>query len=255
MAKTQKDNPIDKLTDLLLRINKGEDPEILRKEANRVVLALAPKDVTSAENRLLDFGYSQKLVHQLSATFLLMGLFEIRKGNPRKDLAPGHIVYQISTEHDLIRCYMADLESVVGAINNADHLSDVSSEYRRLAHLAQHLVAITEHFAREREVIFPTLERYGLENRCREISTLHPDIEMAVKAVVNVTLNFKATKLADFKRQISDISSYLISAMLTVLAKEDNTLYAAALKIIDDEAVWKRMKWVCDDIGYCGVHA
>lgn len=254
MAKIQKDNPVDRLTNLLLRINQGDNPQVLRKEANRIVSNLAPKDFTSAQNRLVDYGYSEKLVHQLSATFLLMGLFEIRKGNPRADITADHIVYQVSTEHDLIRCYLADLESVVAAINKAEQLTDTSSEFRRLCHLVQHLNATSEHFAREQDVIFPALEKHQFVAICSELKSLQADIDMAVNALTNVTMNFKANRLEIFKSQLTDVTDYLVSAMLGILVKEDNELYAVALKTIDDQTVWKRMKWVCDEIGYCGVH-
>ncbi len=254
MKNTQNENTVEKLTNLLMRINKGEDPQILRKEANQMVTNLAPKDIASAENRLLDCGFSPKLVHQLSATFLLMGLFETRKGDLRKYLSPGHLVFQISTEHDLMRCFVANLESCVADINKADQLTSVSSEYRRLVHLSQHLNAAREHFTREQDVIFPMLIKHGLTEICREVVTLHADIEMAIKAVVNVTMNLNVMKTEDFKLQLSDVSQCLVATMLRTLAKEDNMLYAAAIKQIDDEAAWHRMKWICDDIGYCALH-
>ncbi|MHC4927450.1 MAG: hypothetical protein ACYTER_09015 [Planctomycetota bacterium] len=254
MAKIQKDNPVDQLTNLMLRINQGDDPQVLAKEANNVIANLEPNDLNSAQNRLMDYGLSQKLVHQLSSTFLLMGLFEIQKADPRHNVSADHILFQVMTEHDLLRCYAADLEAIVAAIKDTDTLSDTSSEYRRLCHVAQHLNAAKEHFARECDVIFPTLSRHGFASLCRELNDLRTDIDMAINALINVALNFETYKLEDFKSQLGDVADYLIAALLRLLSKEDQKLYETALEKVD-EKVWTRMKAVCDEIGYCGIHA
>ncbi|MHC4551796.1 MAG: hemerythrin domain-containing protein [Planctomycetota bacterium] len=254
MAKIQKDNPVDQLTNLMLRINQGDDPQVLAKEANNVIANLEPNDLNSAQNRLMDYGLSQKLVHQLSATFLLMGLFEIQKADPRHNVSADHILFQVMTEHDLLRCYAADLEAIVAAIKDVDELTDVSSEYRRLCHVAQHFNAASEHFDREWDVIFPTLAQHGFMPLCKELEELHTDMEMAIKALINMSLNFKTYKLGDFKSQLEDVAQYLIAALHQLLSKEDQKLYETALEKVD-EKVWTRMKAVCDEIGYCGIHA
>lgn len=255
MNKTQKNKQIETLTNLLIRINKGEDPQKLRQEASQIIADLVPRDITSAEHRLLDYGFSLNLAHQLSATFLLMGLFESRKGDLRKHVSPDHILYQVSIEHDWMRCYAANLQSCTAALNDLEQPNSLSSEYRRLIHITQHLNASREHFERERDVIFPMLQHRGLTRLCREVTSLHKDVEMAIHSVYNVAMNIKSMKPEDFKTQLSDVSNYLISVTLQSLNIEDRSLYTTALEQIDDAAFWQRMKWVCDDIGYCTMHA
>ena len=54
--------------------------------------------------------------------------------------------------------------------------------------------------------------------------------------------------------KLKSITRYLLKRMRENLFQEDNILYPIALEIVNDEDIWQKMKGVCDDIGYCGLH-
>lgn len=254
MANTYESKKAQALTGLLKRINQGEDLNHLCKEANLLVTNVDPKDIATARQNLIDEGYSAQLVQQLSATLMLMGIFEKQSVNPETLLPPNHILRLVMVEHDLIRCFLADLNDVVEAIQCTNQLSDVSSEFRKLAHIIEHLSAMKEHIDREEDVIFPYLRKRGWMNLCPAAQGEHLNIKTEIDNLVALIVSFNKVNLEEFKVRLIAVTQRFLPTVLDHLFEEDNTLYPIVLGVIDDVKVWEKMKALCDQIGYCGVH-
>ncbi len=74
MANTYQSSKAQTLTCFLKRINQCNNSELLRKEANQLLTNVCPSDIATAEQNLIDDGYSAQAVQLLSATFMLMGI-------------------------------------------------------------------------------------------------------------------------------------------------------------------------------------
>ena len=236
------------------RINQGEDPKLLRKEAGRLVPKVKPVDITTAERNLIKDGYSPQTAHQLSATFMLMGIPEAQRDNPRTWLAANHILRTVLVEHDLTRCFLADLNDVVTAIAHLNRFTDKCTEFRKLAHIVRHLNAMKEHIEREDDVIFPCLIKYGWTMFCRTAQCQHVYIRTEIDNLVRLTVSFNSLSIEDFKTRLIIAARRLLPTMLEHLSQEDIILYPIALEVINDAKVWIKMKAICDEIGYCGTH-
>jgi len=254
MANIYESSQAQAVTQLLKRIYRGEDPKLLRKQAEQFITDVHPEDIAAAKQNLISEGYSPQVVQQLSATFMLMGIPEGRNGNWGTLLPANHLLRMVIVEHDLIRCFLADLNDVVGAIQQMDHLTDVSSEFRKLAHIIEHLSVMKEHIEREEDVIFPYLERHSRLGCCLAIQDDHISIRAEIDNLIGLTASFSKIGLEQFKARLTTITRNLSQIMLVHLFQEDEILYPIALGIVGDARVWERMKAVCDEIGYCGVH-
>jgi len=254
MGKIDHPKNADKLTRLLRRISKGEDPTILRKEATRLISDVCPQDIATAEQNLIESGLSAQLVQQLSSAFMLMGILEENSSSIKARLPYSHILRKVMAEHEITRCYLADLEAVVKEIDAMENVTDVCSEFRRLAHITEHLNAMEEHIEREEDIIFPYLKKHGWKTLCRTAENDHIYIRVAVDDLIKLIVTFRQQKDGRFKVKLKSIARYLLKRMRENLFQEDNILYPIALEIVNDDNVWERMKSVCDDIGYCGLH-
>jgi len=242
------------LARFLKRINSGDDPEILRKEANQLLTRVGPNDIATAEQNLIDDGYSIQLVQLLSATFMLMGIPQQYCANLRTRLGDDHILRMVMVEHDVVRYFLADLRNVVNAIGQMEHLSDVSAEFQKLTHLIEHLYAAKEHIERENGVIFPYMRAYGRISLCTAMRNDHTNITAEIDKLLALTVSFGQFSLEQFKAGLIVGTRRLREMMLEHFCQEDTILFPIALVIIQDSEVWERMKAVCDQIGYCGVH-
>ncbi|MHC4388938.1 MAG: DUF438 domain-containing protein [Planctomycetota bacterium] len=254
MANTAENGRAQTLTRLLRRINRGEDPNLLRKEAHLLLRNIRPKDITAAEQSLIDDGYSVQAVQLLSATFMLMGIPEEQSTSLRTWLPANHVLRLAMVEHEVIRCFLADLDEASGVIGQFYHLTDVSSEFRRLAHVVEHLAAMKRHIEREDDVLFPYLARYGRISLCRAMQGDHISIKTEIDNLISLTVLFNEVKLDQFKAGLIATSRRLSAMVQEHLSQEDEILFPIALRIIDDSEIWEKMKALCDEIGYCGIH-
>ncbi|MHC4483120.1 MAG: DUF438 domain-containing protein [Planctomycetota bacterium] len=242
------------LTRLLRRINRGDDPKLLRREAHQLLPSVEPKDIATAEQILIDNGYSVQLVQLLSATFMLMAIPEEQSANPKTWLPANHILQTVMVEHDVLRCFLADLDDVVGTIGYLYHLTDVSSEFRKLAHIIEHLNAMKRHIEREDDVIFPYLRKHGRISLCQAVQGDHINITTEIDNLAGLIVLFNEVSFEQFKAGLIATTRRLRTMMQEHLAQEDEILYPIALGIINDAEIWEKMKAFCDEVGYCGIH-
>ncbi len=254
MANTDESGKAQTLTRLLKRINQGGDPKLLHKEAHQLLPNIHPKDIAAAEQSLIDDGYSVQNVQLLAATFMLMGIREQQSDDIKTRLPANHLLRMVTAEHDLIRCFLGDLNDVVEVIGDLYHLTDVSLEFRKLAHIIEHLNAMKEHIEREEDVIFPYLRKHGRISLCQAVQGDHINIETEIDNLVSLIVSFDEIGFEQFRTRLIITTRRLWVIMQEHLSQEDEILYPIALGIINDVKVWEKMKAVCDEIGYCGVH-
>ena len=247
-------NKAETLTSFLKRINDGDNPELLRKEAHRLLINVNPDDIALAEQNLINDGYSTQLVQLLCATFMLIGIPEDHQNGLISGLPEDHILRIVLIEHDLIRYFLVDLGNTVDSISCREHLKDSSLEFRKLMHILQHMNGMKEHFERENDVIFPFLLKYGRINLCQAMLGDHINIKAELEEFVKLIFSFNSMSFEEFKTRLITITRKFLLSFREHLSQEDAILYPIALGMITKAEIWEKMKSVCDEIGYCGVH-
>jgi DUF438 domain-containing protein len=241
------------VTILLKRIGEGEDPRQLFGEAGRLIKDVNSADIAAAEQTLIEAGLPARTVRQLSAAFVFIGMHAGNK-RPEDCLPAGHILRKVTAEHDVLRCMVADLQEVSADIQQLIEMSDTSSEFRRLAHIAAHLDRAREHIEREEYVIFPYIRQYGWAGLCRAAQCDHIVIANEIDNLTRLTALINDVPLERFKIWLAAVTERLSAKMLEHLCYEDEILSPIAVAVIDDPAVWVRIRALCDEIGYCGIH-
>ncbi len=254
MKDTDKAKNADVLTRLLRRISLGVDPNTIRKEASRLASELNSKDFQAAQGNLLKDGFSIHDVQQLSSVFMLMGILEEHAGNLKARLPDDHILKLVLAEHDLLRCFVADLETAAKDIAKLDSMTDVNANFCKLTHIIEHLDGMEEHIEREEDIIFPFLKTQGWKNLCDAAHSDHVRLRIAVGDLIQLVTTFKSSQFNEFSHKLTFMTKHLCPLIRKHISQEDNVLYPIALEVIKDERVWQKIKATCDDIGYCGSH-
>jgi len=253
MANTSQDIKKWALAGLFKRIYLGDGPKMLRSEAVQLTKNVNYDDIAEVQQTLVDEGYSRQLVDKLSATFIVMGL-HTKDDDSKSALPNDHILQRIRVEHDLARCFLADLNNVADTISGLKSLTDVSSEFRYLGHVAGHLSAMKEHIEREEDVIFPYLKKFGWTGLYRYAQEEHAKIVIEIDYLIGLIKSFNHIKFEEFKGWLIEEVQQLSLIMLEHFSYEDELLYPISLVVIDDLSIWEAIKAQCEDIGYCGVH-
>jgi len=254
MKKCDSQNVAQELAGLLMKLSEGKNDPHTRRQANRLITQISPDDVARAEKHLLASGLSAKKVQQLSAAFVLMGVLDSDENDLRRRLPDGHILRRVMAEHEIIRCFLAELEELNECIQQTEKTGSASSEMMRLAHVAEHLNAMEEHVDRENDVLFPVLKELGWGSLFMQIQNDHTYLKTAVNDLIKLTIASERMASEVFKLRLSNTVRYLCPMMREHLFHEDRVLFPLAVAMVDDPAVWQRLKTVCCEIGYCGIH-
>lgn len=254
MAKTPDKAKASMITGLLRRIDRGDDIRVLVKDASRIAEDISPAELAAAEHSLLDDGYAPAAVNQLSAAFVFMLRYEQQVSGPKDESQDGHILQKVIAEHGVFRCLAAELSEATADLRAMECISDTASEYRRLLHVVDHLSAMKEHFEREDDVILPYLRRFGWANLCVVAENDHAQLRADIDSLTSLVTAIQAFSPEDFQTALVAVVGRFCSCLSEHLSFEDGLLWPIALVVIDDPAVWRTMKALCEEIGYCGIH-
>ncbi|MCE5184834.1 MAG: DUF438 domain-containing protein [Planctomycetaceae bacterium] len=254
MDKITKSGLAEELTGFLVKLSEGKNKAGLRKQANRLIAAITPDDIESAERTLIMNGYTVKKIQQLSAAFVLMGVLGGDDAGLRSRLPEQHILRKIMAEHEMIRCFLADLEDVAGSIEKSEQMNASSCEIMRLHHIAEHLHALDEHLDREDDIIYPALKEKGWKSLFSRIESEHVYIQMSINDLVKLAMSFGKMPFPTFKARLLSSVRYLCPLLREHLFHEDRVLFPLAFTMVENNSVWDRLRQICNEIDYCGIH-
>lgn len=244
----------EELSGFLLQLGNGGKNDRLRKQANRLLTKITPDDIAQAEKLLAKSGLSMKTIQQLSASFIIMGVFEENETDLRRRLPATHILRKIMAEHEMTQCFIADLEEIALQIQQKDALTATSGEFMRLAHVVEHLNSLEEHMDRENDVLFPVLREQGWQSLFTNIEHEHTYIQMSIHDLVKLITAFDKMALATFKTRLLATVRYLCPLLREHLHREDRAIFPLAVAMVRDPKVWDRLRQICNEIDYCGIH-
>lgn len=254
MDKCENKNRAEELTSFLMKLDKSKNVSGLRKQANRLITNVTPDDIQKAEKKLVKIGLPIKRIQKLSASFVLMGVLEGSTDTSKLRLPHNHVLRKVMAEHEMMRCFIADLEDLASQIQQKDKLAPTSSEFMRLSHIVEHLNSLEEHIDRENDVLFPALREHGWKSLFDHIESEHTYILMSIRDLVKIVMAFDKMPFKNFKTRLMASVRYLAPLLREHLFREDQAIFPLAVSMVEDENVWKRLQTICNEIDYCGIH-
>ncbi|MEX2750978.1 MAG: PAS domain-containing protein, partial [Candidatus Freyarchaeota archaeon] len=106
------------------------------------------------------------------------------------------------------------------------------------------------HFLREENVLFPTIEKHGITEPPAIMWMEHNQIREEKKQLHDLTEKWEVLKFQDFKRQLSEIAKPLCTIIPKHFYKENKILFPAAVQVATSEE-WEEARKEFDEIGYC----
>ena len=168
----------------------------------------------------------------------------------KRKLKPGHLIYTLISEHEMILGFLADLAKLNFSIQKMKNYDGEKEVFKKLKDVAEHLAEAEPHHQREEKVLFPELEKKGVIGPPELMRQEHKELRAQKKILEKISKNTKKMEFKDFKRQLGDSSNLITLTLRNHIDKEDSILYPIALEVIE-EGSWPRMKKECDKIGYC----
>jgi DUF438 domain-containing protein len=240
---------VDKLVEVLKRLNSGENPEQVRDEARDLLADIDPEDLSFAEQKLVDEGLAPSELQNLCEIHMEVLGDEVER--MKRATPAGHVVHTLVSEHERILEFLDELEQLNKDIQDMDCCSAEDEKIARLLHIAEHLVETEPHHEREEQILFPELEKRGVTGPPNIMRMEHDQLRPEKRRLRDLAECMGNMDFDEFKRQVDIAVKFIVPTLRDHIYKENNILYPTSVKMIDDENLWEKMKERCDEIGYC----
>lgn len=239
---------IDRLADILNKLNSGEAPDDVKKEAFDLVSNISPLELSMAEQKLVENGLNAEDLRGLCEVHMQVlhdELSEFRNAVPT-----GHMIHTLIAEHDMILSLLKKLEELNNKIQSLNDKSE-SVIFSELKEIAKNILDAENHHKREEDVLFPELESRGISGPPRIMRIEHDDLRIRKKELLKLAENINNMEFNNFKMQVNETAKYIIFNLRDHIFKENYILYPTAVETITDDILWQDMKKRADEIGYC----
>lgn len=241
---------IEKLTNVLQRLNNDGVTEALRKEALDIVSNISPIELSIAEQNLIEKGMDPQELRHLCDIHM-----EVLKGELDKiktKIEPGHVLDTLIVEHDKILEFLTELEEINFKIQKLESYDSSLEEFEALKTVVYNILDAENHHQREEQVLFAEMENREITGPTRIMRMEHDDLRAKKKFLKQAAEEVSKLEFNEFKEKVDDTAKYIIFNLRDHIFKENYILYPTAIESIAEKETWEDMKIRCDEIGYCG---
>lgn len=242
-------NKIDKLTEILEKLNKGELSGELREEAVKLVSNIEPLELSLAEQRLIEQGMKPEDLRNLCDIHMEVLKDELEK--LKSKVEKGHVLHTLIAEHDEILNFLTELEVLNNKIQKMHKYNTNEGEFEKLRELAENLLGAEKHHKREEDVLFIEMENREITGPTRIMRMEHDDLRERKAIIKKLAENVGEMDFEEFKTKLDEAAKFVVFNLRDHIFKENYILYPSSLDAIKDNAIWDNMKKRCDEIGYC----
>ncbi|MCW5830541.1 MAG: hemerythrin domain-containing protein [Deltaproteobacteria bacterium] len=158
-----------------------------------------------------------------------------------------HMVRVLYAEHDRILAMLSEMGELVTRMQTSAELG--SNGIARIHELAHLLIEAEPHHQREEDVLFPELEKQGLNGPPQAMSAEHVELRRLKHEIHDISAS--AVLDAGAKQQLARAARTLVNNLQLHIHKENEILYPLALSVITGDDAWNRLNAAADAIGPC----
>ncbi len=239
---------IDRLKDIFMNLRQEAPYPQVSKRDREFLFEVGSKDIAIAQHKILEAGVDTSELWRLwqQNTKILPD----QTSKLRRELSKNHFLRRILAEHEMMLCYIADLEELNAEIQKMAFASSVKSEIRKLAEIVRYLMVSEHHREREEDIVYPELVRHGYTALSQIINQQHYRLSERHAQLKHLVWKIDEINFDYFKKQLNQIVEFLVPTMRIHIFIENNLIFPLALEVIKDPKTWRRMKSLSDEIGY-----
>lgn len=242
-------NKVDKLTNILERLNNNPDDTSTRAEAKDLVSEITPLELSLAEQRLIEDGLEPERLQHLCAIHL--EVLEGEMAEFRNSLPAEHPVTVMMVEHDRILGFLVQLEQLNRRLQMLEQYDAANHDFALLGTVAENLIAAENHHLREEQALFPAMEERGVTGPPHIMCLEHDALRLRKHRLKELAAQVATMDYEKFKSALAETAGYIVFNLRDHIFKENNILYPSAIETITEATTWNAIQAKCDDIGYC----
>lgn len=234
------------LKELISELHQGKTVADVKERFDSLIKNIGATEIAELEQALISEGVPVSEVKRLCDVHVEVfkdSLDEI----PMADTIPGHPIHTFKEENRAIEKAidtkllptMEELKSGKG--NNQDLILVLRDGLNELSDL-------DKHYSRKENLLFPYLEKYEFTGPTSVMWGIDDDIRKMLKDSIKLASGYKGD--ADILDELLNLLSELISAIQSMIYKEENILFPTSLELLTEDE-WGYILKESDEIGFC----
>jgi hypothetical protein len=201
-------------------------------------------EIADLEQSLIDEGLPEREVRRLCD--LHVAIFEESlNAQEVPDMGEGHPIHTFMLENREAEKRIAKIQELLDLCGQPPDVNRLQSEADRFEKLLTDFGAITIHYTRKENQLFPLLEKHGVTAPTQVMWSIHDDIrdlyKKARKSLTQNDLTEMFTALGDLLEQVTGM-----------IYKEEHILFPMSLDVLNEED-WQAVRQGEDAIGYAWI--
>ena len=237
---------IARLKDFLYRVYQGEVDNSIQEKVRPLLASLkSAQAIGQLQSALQDSGFSAQEAKVLSGDHR----YYIRW----KLIMPSwHPVFILKEEHIKFMEIGAAAVRTMFKVYDAPGLDKAENEVKRIKELLKVWTLLEQHMVREENVLFPVLERHGLEEATAEKWEDHQDIRAARKAALELLNVMHEYPFHELRLKLREVMVRLNKVTGNHFNREERDLFNISLNLLS-KSEWIEIRRGFDEMGYTGL--
>jgi len=237
------------LKHMILQLHKGEAPESVKKQLTRLLGEVPYDDVVIVEQELIKEGLPIDDVLKLCDihTAALKG----RISHEGAKTAPaGHPVHTFKEENRALKWETDALEKLYdefSKLKDSDSPADIINQIRIRF---QALSDVEKHYSRKENLLFPYMEKHGIDGPPKVMWGKHDETRELLKAVNESLGQLTESTVEEFKAVIDLVLKPASKSIEEMIYKEEEILFPMTLDSLS-ESEWYSIYKHSLEIGFC----
>jgi len=236
----------ERVLDLVNKIRDGEGE--LTEEVRNALLDTDPFLIESAEAELIEEGVSREDIMLLcdARSEVFIAADEIDETILER---PGHPIHTLMEEHRQILLFMTEVRAAAREMRAGGTGTDRTRSC--LDEVEPFIKEARKHFDREENVLFPYLEKHGIEGPPKAMWSEHEVLRANEQELISLIARQRYMDPDEFINELECHASTLLALLNAHFHKENHVLFPMAVRALDVHE-WNEARRQFQDIGPCG---
>lgn len=234
---------VDLLREIIAELHAGVAPDLVKTKLKTLVQATSSDEIVAMERQLIEGGMSVEEVKGMCDLHQQVTA-ELMVAPPHAELQPGHPIHTFRQENEAIGRLTAALRDLLAA----------APDLPRWRALHEQLLEVEKHYARKEYLLFPYLERHGVQGPSQVMWGKDDDIRAMLRALREALAvadtGAEAAGADEWAVVVEQLALPMLDQIDGMIAKEETILFPLALGKLSAEewgAIWRESS----RYGYC----
>lgn len=236
------------LRHLLLRLHKGENPEVLRNRLIEVLKTIPYNEVVEVEQALIN----EQLLNEAEIqefcdlhTAVLDGSIDL---GGAKAIPAGHPADTFRKENEALNAEITTYKKLTGTMDTWDdaHLTGFLLGLRTIFNS---LADVDKHYKRKEYLLFPFLEKHLITGPPKVMWGKHDETRLQLKKAFE-SLTSPLTTVNELKTTVATVCNPAVEMIAGMIKKEEEILFPMSMDTLTEDE-WYKIYQETPDFGYC----